>query len=218
MNNILKIVIAGFMILGGAQAARADYSIWRDVDTGLSLSFPDTWQQTNNANPDDIVTIMAPSGRAHASCSIKARADGRYLVYPPRFSDEIQKFDFSEAFWERYLGAYDHHVINIVYDGAGLGRGFASYADASYRSEVPGPYMRRRGLMFATLYNDTQYILDCSSHADAFDKWKPLFLSIAKSVDFRPAHSQTVGGNYRNFLKDPYMLFAIPGTDAVTYY
>ena len=207
MRNILTAFLAALVISCGAGVARADYYVWRDVNTGLSLSFPDTWRMVSNADPDDIITVMAPSGRGNAQCRVRTRADGRYAIYPPRFDWAIQKIDFSFDFWNRYLGEYDEAEIFNVQNGAGLGRGYAGYAVAAYKSPVPGPFMDRQALMFATLYHDDVFILECSAHEDAFADWKGMFLSIAKSVDFQKTNHQITSGHYRNFLDDPHINF-----------
>jgi hypothetical protein len=196
-------------------AARADYYVWRDVNTGLTLSFPDTWAIVSSADPDDILTIMPPSGRGNAECRVRGREDKRYMIYPPRYSDEIQKIDFSEDFWHRYLQEYTNVQIYNVQNTAGLGRGYAGYATAAYTSAVPGPDMPRESLMFASLYFGTVYILECSAHVDAFNDWKGLFLSIADSIDFRKTHHQLMTGHYRDFLGDPRIEFQ--GTEGNNY-
>lgn len=201
-----------------APAARADYFVWRDDVSGMSFSFPDTWKIVSSADQDDIVTVMAPSGRAHAACRVRVRDDGRYLIYPQRYSSDIQKIDFSTAFWEQFLGEYDRPVIRESYDTGGLGRAYAGYAVATYESAVQGPYMNREALMFAGLYNGDLFIMECSAHQDAFNEWKGLFLSIADSIDFRPAHHQLLNGNYRNFMADPRIEFRDrKGTTSVLY-
>jgi len=200
MRKSLFVLLAVLVIGGGAGVAQADYSVWRDAETGMSLSFPDTWRIVSNAAPDDVVTFMAPAGRGNAQCRMRIRGDRRYVIYPSRYDSAIQKIDFSYDYWERYLGAYDDAKIFNVQNGAGLGRGFAGYAQASYKSTVPGPYMDRRGLMFASLYNDKVYILECSAHEEAFGDWKGAFLSVAGSVDFKKTHHQIMTGHYRNFM------------------
>lgn len=207
MRNVFRVFLAVFAVCCGAGAAQADYSVWRDVNTGMSLSFPDTWQMVSNADPDDVITIMAPAGRANAQCRVRTRADGRYATFPPRYDWAIQKIDFSFDFWNRYLGEYDDAEIFNVQNGAGLGRGYAGYAVAAYKSPVPGPYMDRQALMFGTLYHDDLFILECSSHEDAFADWKDVFLSIAKSVDFLKTNHQLTSGHYRDFLSDPHIPF-----------
>lgn len=201
-SRLLTFIAMVFGMICTALPARADYFVWQDPATGLSLSWPDTWKMVSNADPDDIVTIMAPSGRAHAACRVRARHDGRYAIYPGKYSWAVQREAYSRDFWDRYLAEYTDHKVFQSYDGAGLGRGFAGYALGGYESAVQGPEMARRALMFASLYNNTAYILECSSHEDAFDDWKQMFLSIAGSVDFRKARHELRSGNYFNFMAD----------------
>ncbi len=207
MKSFVLSALTILISIGFVSQAKADYFVWKDPESGVSLSFPDTWKQVSNADANDVITVMAPSGRAHASCRVRANADERYMVYPPKFSPSVQKISYSYDFWNKYLAEYDDAEIFDLYDGAGLGRGFASYAIADYESAVQGPHMHRRAILFATLYHDTAYVLECSSHVDAFKDWKKLFLSIAGSVDFEKAHHEVRTGNYRNFLGDRQMQF-----------
>lgn len=207
----MRFLITGLFIMMAcltvSTAAQADYFVWRHDVSGMTITFPDTWEVVSNQQPDDILTVMAPAGRGHAVCRIRLRADERYMIYPPRYSDAVQKVAFSTEFWDQYVQEYKNARLFEVRDGAGLGRGFAGYAIASFNSAVPGPYMPRRALMFASLYNGDLFILDCSAHKDAFADWKAPFLSIAGSIDFKPAHHQLRTGHYRNFLAEPPIVF-----------
>ncbi len=221
MRHQITVFLSFFVLLGAcltAGTAHADYFVWRDVKTGLSLSFPDTWHRVSNADHNDILTIMPPSGRAQASCRVRGWEDGRHLIYPQRFNSAIQKIDFSLSFWDNYLQEYDNHQIYNMQDSAGLGRGYAGYAIAGYQSPVPGPFMDRKALMSAALYNGEVYVLECSAHADAFDQWKGRFLSIAHSIDFNKAYHELYVGNYRDFMDDPRIQFkGAEGDDSVLY-
>ncbi|PJB73740.1 MAG: hypothetical protein CO093_00115 [Alphaproteobacteria bacterium CG_4_9_14_3_um_filter_47_13] len=204
--------------LGFSFPAKADYIVWQDPATGLSLSWPDTWKQVSNADPDDIITLMAPSGRAHATCRARARKDSRTLIYPPEYSADIQKINYSTSYWEQYLGEYSDYKIYNISDGAGLGRGFSGHTIAGFQSAVQGPEMSRKALIFASLYNGTAYIIECSSHKDAFANWQNAFLSIAKSVDFKKAHHELRAGHYRNFMADPRIEFESEHGESRTLY
>ena len=186
-----------------SHAARADYFVWRDEKSGLSLSFPDTWRIVQGRQKDDILTIMAPSGRANAACRVRIDIDGRFLIYPPRLQDAEQRLNFSRDFWGKYIGQYDDATLYDVRDGSGLGQGFAGYADAGYTSAIPGPEMPRRGILFATNYYGKLYVIECSAHRDAFQDWKGPFMSIVKSVDFKPAYHQLETGDYQDFTPLP---------------
>lgn len=202
MRFLLTAFMALALSVSFSKDVRADYFVWQDSASGLTFTYPDTWRVVSNAKPDDLVTVMAPSGRGLAQCRVRSSEDGRYGIFPPRYDWAIQKIDFSFDFWENYLTEYANHEIYNVRNGAGLGRGYAGYAIASYDASVPGPMMRRKALMFASLYHDRLFVVDCSAHVDAFDRWKGLFLSIAGSVDFKKQHYEMNTGNYRNFLHD----------------
>ncbi len=217
--RILRILaIAGLMVLGGISAAKADYYVWRDAKSGMSLSYPDSWKIVNNEQPDDVLTIMAPSDRAMAACRVRVRDDLRYSIFPMRYNDEIQQIDFSEAFWKKYLGEYSNPQISTQANGTGLGLGYAGYAEAGYWDQVPGARMQKGALMFASLFNNHLYVLECSSHYKAFMDWKGDFLAIASSVDFRHIQTPLINGNYRNFLRDPRMRFINPDGKTLTFY
>ena len=201
--RFLLTAFTGLALLSGfATPAKADYFVWEDPASGLTFSFPDTWEVVSSADPDDVLTIMAPAGRAHAACRVRTNLDRRYLVYPPSYRDAIQKVDYSVPFWEKYMGEFEQPVIHEVKDGAGLGRSYASYAVLGFHSAVQGPAMNRQAIAFASLYNDTLFVLECSSHKDAFMDWKDAFTSIAKSIDFRKTYHENVTGHYRDFLAD----------------
>lgn len=208
-----------FMLcVGASMQARADYFVWQDVHTGVSFSFPDTWKVVSNKSADDVITVMPESGRAHASCRIRTRDDARYAIYPVHYSADIQKIAYNMDFWNNYLHEFTDYKVHNVQVGAGLGRGYAGYAVAEYESAVQGPYMRRRALMFASLYNDRAYILECSSHADAFAMYKKIFLSIAASMNFQKADHEIYTGHYRNYLADPRIEFKGDEGDNVIVY
>jgi len=206
MRIFLMILTVLAFSVAGSNAAKADYYLWQDPKTGLSFSFPDSWKVVSSANPNDLVTIMAPSGRAHAACRLRANTDHRFLIYPQQYRDPVQRTSFSGAFWEDYLLQFENGRIYQMMDGAGLGRSHGSYAIVSYQSAVQGPYMNRMALTLAAHYYDRLYILECSSHRDAFYQWQNIFMSIAGSVDFKRTYHEAVTGNYRNFLPDPSLL------------
>jgi hypothetical protein len=63
--------------------------------------------------------------------------------------------------------------------------------------------MRKRGLMFASLYHDKAYIVDCSAEESVYEKWRPAFMGVVKSVDFEKVVHELPSGNYRNFMAGP---------------
>lgn len=213
--------VAGMVALvlsGLSGAALADYKVWQDSETGLSLSVPDTWQQINNIQPDDLVSFMAPSGRAEAYCRVRARDDGRYTIYPMAYGKAIQEIATGYEFWDQYVSEYENVQALEVRQDASFGRGRAGYAVFAYDDAVPGPMMPRRALAFASLYNGTVYIAECSAHEEAFNDWMNLFLSVAGSVDFKKVPQESITGHYRNFMDNYPLDFTVPGENYTTSY
>lgn len=188
-------------------SAKADYFVWEDAQHRMSISFPDTWKMQSNKNVSDILTIAGPSEGDNPVCTVKAEDDKRYVIFPPDYGDAVQRVAVSKPFWDSYLGHYDNYTLDRVYDGGGLGRWLASYALASYSNRNGTAYEQRRGIMFASLYYDTLYIIECSSLNHGFENWQKNFQSVIKSVDFKKIYHEKKTGHYANFLKKSDMYF-----------
>jgi len=70
-------------------------------------------------------------------------------------------------------------------------------ADITYEG-FDQPKSIRRAIVFASHYQNKLYIYECSAEQAAFDKWYPSFMSILKSVDFKPM-VPFKRGYYRDF-------------------
>lgn len=218
--RILKAAITTFILATGVSAtAHADYFVWQDPKSGLSLSYPDTWAMVSQRQPDEVFSIIAPSStNDDAVCRVRVRDDKRFVIYPPHLSAEVQTISYNNAFWQDYLNEYDNVEVYGTTESTGLGRGYGSYVVAGYEAALFSPKVKRRGIAVSSLYFDKAYIVDCSSRATAFEKWQPLFLSIMGSVDFKKAHDELWSGDYRNFFADPRLEFKWPGSEAVNRY
>ena len=199
--------------------AQADYFLWEDEKTGLTVTFPDTWKTQTNVNPDDVLTISGYSADADPVCTIKAVDDNRYTMYPPDFGDAVQRDAVSVPFWRSYMGHYDQYTLNKVYDGGGLGRWLASYAYASYDVQKGGVYQKRRAIMFASLYYDTLYTVECSALNHGYDLWDNNFRSVIKSIDFKKAFHNSPQGEYDDFLSGAkHYFWAQTGPEGTVHY
>jgi hypothetical protein len=190
--------------------AKADYFLWQDDKTGLSMTFPDTWKMQNNAAADTIMTVGGPSDTAQPVCRIDARSDKRYVIFPVEYNDAVQKVAVSKPFWDKYLSQYDGYSLGGVYDNAGLGKGNASFAVASYKTSLGTVLQSRRAIMFASLYGDKLYVVECSALAHGYDRWEMDFRGIIKSIDFKKHYHELPTGEYANFLKDAELYFWSP--------
>lgn len=196
-----------FVLILFPSAAKADYFLWQDPDSGLTVTFPDTWKEQNNRNPDDVLSISAPSDGDDPTCQIKVSEDRRYMIYPSDFGDAVQREAVSIPFWKTYYGNYDDYTIDRVFDGGGLGRWRASYAMGSYSKRDGTAFEQRRAIMFASLYFDKMYIVECSALNHGYDRWDADFKSIIKSIDFKKAYHERATGDYHNFLKKADLYF-----------
>lgn len=211
MRSFAIFILTVFMFLMPV-AAQADYHVWDDAESGITVSFPDTWRVSNNVQPDDVFTVAPPAAEGYAVCRIRVQDDRRFMMYPPKLSEEIQLVKYSTEYWEEYLNGFANPTIHIMRDNASLGKGVAGYVLASFDRDNPGPMMRRKAMIFATSYYDHLYILECSAAEHAFDRWRLSFLSLAKSVDFKKTHHELITGEYEDVLDDG--LFAVHGYEA----
>lgn len=212
------ILIAALSVGAFATQARADYFVWQDEKTGLSMSYPDTWGKISTRQPDDIFAIVAPKPEDDATCRIRVRDDRRFVIYPPNMDKDVQKIAVSKDFWDSYLNEYKNVDLYGYTDDAALGKGFGSFAVTGYDGSVIGPETKHRGIIVAALYAGKMYIVDCSAKASEFAKWQPQFMSIIGSVDFKKAHNELWTGNYRDFFTDPNLTFKWPGSPAFATY
>ena len=203
MNFILKFslsvaVLTTFFVT----PSHAEIFFIEDIKGRFSVSFPDLWRVTTNQKPDDRLTVVAPGDNDLALCRVRVREEGRFKIYPQtQFADEIQKMAVSRDFWDQYLGQYDNHIIESMKDEAGLGRGYASMAEAKYRT-TEAVVADKHSLLFASLYGDKIYIVECSAQEKHFEKWRHAFMGVVKSVDFEKAFGGEQQGHYRDFTDD----------------
>ena len=198
MTRIL-LTLAVFLL--SIAPAKADYFLWEDSKSGLTMTFPDTWKTQQTRHPHEILRISGPAGGADPVCSVKVMDDKRYTIFPADYGDAVQKTAVSIPFWHDYMANYDDYTIDRVFDGGGLGRWLASYAYGSYMMRDGTAYQSRQAILFASLYFDKLYAIECSTLNKAFDEWNPIFRSIIKSVDFKKTYHEHLTGEYADFLK-----------------
>lgn len=205
MTRISLLLLSALVLF--PSMAKADYFLWQEPKSGLTVTFPDTWEKQNNKNTLDVLTIEAPSKNNNPVCTIKVDNDKRFTIFPPEYGQSVQKVAVSVPFWESYMGLYDEYDIARVYDGGALGRWVASYATASYTLRNGTAYQQRRGIMFASLYYDKLYIVECSALAHGYERWEKDFRSVIKSIDFKQIYHHYKNGHYDNFLRDADLYF-----------
>jgi len=202
MSCIKSLFLLAFVLsVFAPQVARADVFVWQNPDKNVSISFPDRWGIVSNHEPDEVLRIAAPVKLGEVEnpqCRVRVNDDHRFKSYSVAHWDHIQRAAFSRDFWNDYALGFKVAQVNSVSDGGGLGRGFASYADITFDSHEH-PRMIRRGFAFVSLYNNQVHVVECSVERDSYERWRPTFMSIVKSVDFDPVSMPFKRGEYRDF-------------------
>lgn len=186
--------------------AKADYGVWTDAKTGLTLTFPDTWKQINNQLPIDVITFSVPSGGDNATCKVSSEEDKRFLMYPNKYRADIRDQNFTNKFWEKYAVKYNGVNVIRYMDNAGLGQGFSSMVLVSFLTPpetADGSDMQDRGgVMAVTNYGDKVYVAECSSYLPSYGLYHIQFMDFFKSISFKKYYHESVVGDYRNFLNE----------------
>ncbi len=217
LNSYIKFfALLCVLVLGTLkQPAMAEYFVWKDQKTGVSLSFPDTWKIANNQKPDDIFTIQAPGERDYASCRLRVREDRRATIFPYQYDFEIQHIYAGFDFWRDYIGEYAGASLDRVLYDRGLINSVASSADFTFVSSA-GPRAMMHGFAFAGFDDTSVYIFECSAEVSAYERWHPVFKSILKSAEKELRDSVVLNGGYRKFQDDPPVM--IRGDDILDTY
>tara|TARA_B100002019_G_C21166021_1_gene545864 strand:+ start:318 stop:932 length:615 start_codon:yes stop_codon:yes gene_type:complete len=197
----MKKFIFTLLIICFSAPAYADLFVWKDAETGISASFPDTWEMNNNQQPDTVLTIIGPDPTAMPICRLRVRHDGRFKQYPVTFESDIQKVAYDRQYWNDYLLAeYKEVEMTNQLDQSGLGRSFASHAVFNFEGDPTESHAFRQGVGFVSHYYDKVYIAECTANHAQYPEWVPHFLNFFKSVDFKKVYNEYVPGHYRDFL------------------
>lgn len=196
--------------LGSVVSAQAETFSWKNTAEDISLKFPDRWATVSTVYDDELLRIAAPADTGSmddVKCRVRVRDDSRFKMHPISHSAALQRTYVSEAFWTDYMNEFKNSRINMVKDDQGFGRGFASQIDMTFES-YEHPRIIRRGMAFASLYNNKIHILECSAKESAFLEWRPAFLNVLQSVDFKP-FAPYKRGYYRDFYKDQSVIYGM---------
>lgn len=206
----MKILRMGLMAAVALTAftlpAKADYAVWTDSKTGLTVTFPDTWKQINNQLPIDVITLSVASGDDKATCKISAEEDKRFIMYTNKYRSDIRDINFSHKFWEKYAANYNSVNVIRYADNAGLGQGFSSMILASFltppNTADGSDVQDRGGIMAVTNYGDKVYVAECSTSLPSYGTYHVQFMDFFKSISFKKYYHELVVGDYRNFLNE----------------
>lgn len=214
INHILHAVtvLLGFGVAAlGAFSAKAEVFVWDDPEYDISMTFPHGWRVQHNVNTDVRIHILAPQGRDYAACTVTARRDGRFAMYPDRYIQRVNSIVFDTKGLVEHLNLTERGNVKLIHrtDDAGFGRAPAVYAEADYTKDLSIKGFRMRSMMFATLQGDKYMVFECEAAVRNWPYWVPVFLNIAKSVDFPTRQPSVPNGGYRRFQDDGSIMLSV---------
>lgn len=221
-NQIKKIILgAAAILVGSSNFADASIYRWYDKTENLAVSFPDSWKTVHNQRSNGVLTVHAPGEGHFATCSISIEEDKRFSIYPHALSENIRNVALTRNYWDGFYANADVVKFNTIIDNAGLGKGFATMASLDFETvpdNVRAPRVAKRGIAFASLYNNQMITVECSAEASVYSQWHKQFLSFVKSVDFKQSTNFAYTGYYRNFLEDTILKIRGPRWTEDTYH
>ena len=212
-----KILFGVLIMMGFATSAEAtsDSFVWKDVENGFTISFPDSWEMQTKDTPVTRIRIAGPLSEDFATCSVKAEEDGRLKIYPKHLMTEAVYETLGRDFWDREVGDRDNANITNIRGPESLGtKGDATAIKLSFVQDTGHGRINMYGEQIASIYGDMRYVVGCSSKLEEFKKYAPVFATIIGSVDFDSRYHPFATGYYRDFLADPKLVLprTKPGT------
>ena len=221
--KLWHIVLATGLWLATAHTSQAHSYAWTDPNFNISLNYPDTWQPQGGLPTNALWQGVAPnkvSGSDQGQCTLFAKRDKRFLIYPKSQMAQVVAHESAWQNWEKIMANADD--LYFYYNNLGaLGRGNARYTLVDYTDNSnPKEQMLKRALVFTTLYGDTQVQLVCSAGRNQFEQFADQFGRVAGSVQFNDVqYTENYTGYYRDFLEqktyrfkahEPFVILFLP--------
>lgn len=185
-------------------SAFANTIVWKDPVHDFTMSYPDDWRVQT---PDTALTrlrVAGPLGEDLPTCRMKVVEDGRVKIYPKTYVDDMVRTLLPREFWEGEAAQYEAARITQFYDPASLGnKGDATAVRLTFLMDGGQGKVPMEGIMIGAIYGDKRFLASCSSRAEVYARWSPLFMSILDSVELETRYHPFATGYYRNFLEDP---------------
>jgi hypothetical protein len=196
---ILTLIIGLFAVSAMPSSAHAHYYAWNDGEMRFKMAFPDSWKEQGGLPKDGRIRVLAPGGDG-ATCTIFAKQDKRFTIYPRDYMLDVVAQEIQWDYWEQAISNYDD--LYFYYDNYGaLGGGDARYTLVDYIDRTSEPGIRKRALVFATLYGDLHMMTLCSSPIESFDDHVSDFGQITDSIQMDPKYTTNPRSYYRDFLE-----------------
>jgi len=181
--TIFSMLVFGLYAVAHAPA-KAEVFVWQDPEFNINFVYPDLWREQFNAHPDVKLHVMAPQGRDYAACKITAKQDKRFMMYPVRYTQRVNSIVFSADNLRQHYIEKEHLSLIRREDSVALGKADAVYAEVRFVGKYGPRAIPMQSLAFATLYGDMYLVFECEAAAQNWPYWHPIFMNMAKSIDF----------------------------------
>lgn len=185
--------------------ANAHFYVWRDPDFKIDVTYPDDWRAQGGLPGNGRYKLSAPQSDSNdmAQCTLFAKKDKRYTIYPRDYVTDILAQDMQWEYWEQAVAAYDD--LYFYYDNFGaLNGGPARYTLVDYIDRTPElngkDAVRKRAWVYGAIAGDMHVNVHCSSTIESFEKHSADFGQIIDSVSFPAPYATTYNGYYRDVL------------------
>lgn len=196
---MMRFIFAFILLFSTVSVANAHYDAWNDAQFRYHMSFPDSWKMQGGLPGDGRIKVLA-SGTDGATCTVFAKQDKRFTIYPRDYMLDVVAQEIQWDYWEQAISNYDD--LYFYYDNYGsLGGGDARYTLVDYIDYTTEPGIRKRALVHATLYGDLHMMTLCSAPIESFDSHLSDFGQIVDSIQFDPKYTPNPRGYYRDFLE-----------------
>lgn len=195
----VRFILAFLLCVFTVSTAQARYFAFNDAEHGFNFAFPDSWKEQGGLSGDARIKLLAP-GSDGATCTIFAKHDRRFMIYPRDYMLDVVTQEIQWNYWEQAISNYDD--LYFYYDNYGaLGAGDARYTLVDYIDRTLDPGIRKRALIFATLYGDLHMMTLCAAPIESFDKYVSDFGQITDSIQMDAKYTPNPRGYYRDFME-----------------
>lgn len=203
-------------VLLASAAAHADTIVWKDPVHAFTMSYPDSWTIQTDDTANTRLRVAGPLAGDLPTCRMKVVADGRAKIYPKGIVDEAVFETLNADFWQTEAAQYESSQVTAFFAPASMGgKGDATAVRVTFVQDDGQEKVPMHGVMIGSIYGDKRFVASCSSKAEVYDRWAPVFASILGSVELDSRYHPFASGYYRNFLRDPKLVLprSKPGVD-----
>lgn len=163
-----------------------DFKKYSDTNKKISISFPKNWQTEFTSEALDLGEVFLSSvGNIENITENEKIID---VICEITILDSTQSEKYHYFYNELNYRNFSKHAGKDTVFNKHIRNGFANYNIITQYSQIPilhnRDYYSEVTYKFFFCYNKSVFLLSCSCPKDKLNKYKPIFIQIANSVDF----------------------------------